>query len=172
MSTPRHPEKKGIEQCDRHSREAHLIQKGTAGTVNMAPGPSGRTCSTRGAHTALQTHAPWGGTGGFAHCTEGAPPSAGEDALPDGHPAIHPTRTGSPESKLKQGSHSVSSPLPKSLKSEGLNFNSSHTHTHTHTRTTHRHTQLTHMHTLRHTTSYTGTHAHNSYIHMCADTHT
>lgn len=154
-----------------------MIQKDTAGTTNTtAPEPLGRGDALHQRRSRGTSRPTPHGQHPRACPPRAAPPSAGEDALPDRHPSIHPTRTGSPDSKFQQRSHSVSSPLSKSLKSEGLNLNS-HTHTHNSYTRAHTHTHFIHMHPYRYTThTYTRvqTHAHtthNSYTHMCRDTH-
>ena len=154
-----------------------MIQKDTAGTTNTtAPEPLGRGDALHQRRSRGTSRPTPHGQHPRACPPRAAPPSAGEDALPDRHPSIHPTRTGSPDSKFQQRSHSVSSPLSKSLKSEGLNLNS-HTHTHNSYTRAHTHTHFIHMHPHRYTThTYTRvqTHAHtthNTYTHMCRDTH-
>ena len=137
-----------------------MIQKDTAGTTNTtAPEPLGRGDALHQRRSRGTSRPTPHGQHPRACPPRAAPPSAGEDALPDRHPSIHPTRTGSPDSKFQQRSHSVSSPLSKSLKSEGLNLNS---HTHTHNSYTRAHTHTLHTHAP--------TQIHNSYIHACADT--
>lgn len=154
-----------------------MIQKDTAGTTNTtAPEPLGRGDALHQRRSRGTSRPTPHGQHPRACPPRAAPPSAGEDALPDRHPSIHPTRTGSPDSKFQQRSHSVSSPLSKSLKSEGLNLNS-HTHTHNSYTRAHTHTHFIHMHPHRYTThtyKRVQTHAHtthNSYTHMCRDTY-
>lgn len=154
-----------------------MIQKDTAGTTNTtAPEPLGRGDALHQRRSRGTSRPTPHGQHPRACPPRAAPPSAGEDALPDRHPSIHPTRTGSPDSKFQQRSHSVSSPLSKSLKSEGLNLNShththtTHTHVHTHTHTsytcTHTDTQLIHTRVCRHMHT-----RHTTHTHTCAETH-